>query len=81
MRIFEVPAKRIILSHILQKEADCFLNKNIFEKCICNECIFKVLLYCKSNIEGGNSIIFNKCNGDNILGRHFLSLLRSLRLG
>ena len=37
--------------------------------------------YCKSNIEGENSVDFNKCNGDNILGRHSLSLLRSLRLG
>jgi len=40
-----------------------FLNKNIFEKCICNECIFKVLLIVNQTLKGENVLILTSVMG------------------
>jgi len=81
MRIFEVPAKRIILRSYLTKGSRLFLNKNIFEKCICNEYIFKVLLIVNQTLKGKIVLISTSVMGIKFWADTFLSLLRSLRLG
>ena len=63
MNIWSSIKKKKISKSYLTEGSRLFLNKNIFEKCICNECIFKVLLIVNQTLKGENVLILTSVMG------------------